>query len=105
MTEIKDTLVKKEKESDIRIVSNNILCQCLAGNRESKKIRRTAQLFDAYADIDADFFTLQEVDELWYTDYKIESLMKELGFADVPAMGKGQYVYLHTVDLRNPMVY
>ena len=105
MGEIIEILPKKEKETDVRLVSNNVLCQCLAGNRESKKIRRTAQLFDAYADLDADFFTLQEVDELWYTDYKLESLMKELGFADVPAMGKGQYVYLHTVDLRNPIFY
>ncbi len=98
-------LPAKESEHDFRLVSHNILLQSLMGRRESKKMRRAVQMFDAFADMDADFFTLQEVDTLWYMDYKLQSLMKELGYADVPVMGKGQYAYLHSQDVRNPVFY
>lgn len=98
-------LPMKENESDFRLVSNNILLQCLMGRRQSRKMRRAVQLFDAYMDMDADFFTLQEVDELWYNEYHLYSLMKELGFANVPAMGKGQYAFVRNDEVRNPIFY
>ena len=63
MSEAISIVPKKENEMDFRLVSNNILLQSLV-RRESKRLRRAAQLYDAYADMDADLFTLQEVDEL-----------------------------------------
>ena len=104
MSEIVEILPKKENESDFRLVSNNILLQSLM-RRESRRLRRAAQMYDAYIDMDADFFTLQEVDELWHNDYKLDLLMKELGYAQVPMVANGAFVYLNTVDIRNPIFY
>ena len=104
MSEAISIVPKKENKMDFRLVSNNILLQSLV-RRESKRLRRAAQLYDAYADMDADLFTLQEVDELWHDDYKLDLLMKELGYAQVPMVARGDFVYLGTSDIRNPIFY
>lgn len=68
----------KENSSYIRFVSNNILKQSLNSSWD-----RLYGLFGAYVYMDADIFSLQEVDTAWHTEYGLTEKMANMGYSIV----------------------
>ena len=70
------SIPKKSDDSQVRLVTNNILCQNLNASWD-----RVMGLISAYVYIDADICAFQEVSTPWHSTYKLTERMEWLGFS------------------------
>ena len=70
------SIPKKNDDSQIRFVTNNILCQNLNPSWD-----RMMGLISAYRYIDADICAFQEVSSPWHSTYKLTERMQSIGFS------------------------
>ena len=91
---------KRSEGADLRLVCNNILCQKLC-----EKTERLEGLKKAYPHFDADVFALQETDEKWHNEYKLDQTMRELGYELVPVKNSGRWSHILDENDRNATFY
>ena len=86
--------------SHLRIISNNILMQCINPSAE-----RFEGLCAAYPLMDADIFALQEADYRWNSDYGLNVKMDEMGYTLVPLNAKDRFPDKLDTQNNNPIYY
>ena len=92
---------EKANKSYVRVVTNNILVQ--SGSNSSHQ--RLIDMLGAYRMMDADVYTLQEVDASWYSVYKLDEALEKMGYALAPVNAKQKHPDIKDTDNDNPIYY
>ena len=94
------TFMPSKDPAHLRIISKNILMQCMKESDE-----RPVGLFAAYKKMDADIFSLQEADALWSREHNLNVKLGEMGYALVPMNAKDRYPDREDIQNCNPIYY
>ena len=100
MCENVNSFMPRKAEGQLRIVTNNVLCQCI-NESEDRKVG----LLTAYEHFNADVITLQEADTLWNTKYGLNVELAKLGYQLVPMNAKDRFPDKEDINNPNPVYY